>query len=288
MRKIKMIIQIFTKGWRNMNKLQLKVLENKPAEVNFNYEEISNNLDIVLKKYEGIVVTEDTVKDGKKVIADLRKGKKSLDEFRKKTKKELTAPVKEFEDKCKELSKKFDEVIDPIVEQAEQFEEKRKFEKKIEVEKVIDEVCKLKGLDELPLEDSYLNKSTSLKSIKTELIKVADNILLQQATFKANADLIKSKIEVVNTKHDINLADTPYVSMLEYTDVQTVLEQIKKDVEELKTKIATPVVQVPSKDEEIFVDTYEIEGTEGQLNALEDFLNIYDYKWKIVSLEPED
>ncbi|WP_050607240.1 DUF1351 domain-containing protein [Clostridium niameyense] len=271
-----------------MNKLQLKVLENKPAEVNFNYEEISNNLDIVLKKYEGIVVTEDTVKDGKKVIADLRKGKKSLDEFRKKTKKELTAPVKEFEDKCKELSKKFDEVIDPIVEQAEQFEEKRKFEKKIEVEKVIDEVCKLKGLDELPLEDSYLNKSTSLKSIKTELIKVADNILLQQATFKANADLIKSKIEVVNTKHDINLADTPYVSMLEYTDVQTVLEQIKKDVEELKTKIATPVVQVPSKDEEIFVDTYEIEGTEGQLNALEDFLNIYDYKWKIVSLEPED
>lgn len=277
-----------------MNKLQLKVLENKPAEVNFNYEEISNNLDIVLKKYEGIVVTEDTVKDGKKVIADLRKGKKSLDEFRKKTKKELTAPVKEFEDKCKELSKKFDEVINPIVEQAEQFEEKRKAEKKIEVEKVIDEVCKLKGLDELPLEDSYLNKSISLKSIKTELIKVADNILLQQATFKANADLIKSKIEVVNTKHDINLVDTPYVSMLEYTEVQTILEQIEKDVEELKTKIATPVVksttpvEVPSKDEEIFVDTYEIEGTEDQLNALDDFLNTYDYKWKIVSLEPED
>ncbi len=77
-----------------MNKLQLKVLETKPAQINFNYDEISKHLDEVLKKYTGITITEETIKDGKKVIADLRKGKKSLDEFRKKTKKELTAPSK--------------------------------------------------------------------------------------------------------------------------------------------------------------------------------------------------
>ena len=81
-----------------MNKLQLKVLENRPAEVHFNFDEISNYLDSTLEKYTGITITEETIKDGKKIIADLRKGKKSLDEFKKKTKKELTAPVKAFEE----------------------------------------------------------------------------------------------------------------------------------------------------------------------------------------------
>ncbi|HDK7179187.1 TPA: DUF1351 domain-containing protein [Clostridium botulinum] len=271
-----------------MNKLQLKVLENKPAEVHFNSEEISQHLDGVLQQYEGIIVTEETIKDGKKVIADLRKGKKSLDEFRKKTKKELTAPVKAFEEQCKELSKKFDEVIDPINEQAEQFEIKRKEEKKMEVEKVIKEVCKLKDVDNLPLEDSYLNKSTSLKSIKEDLIKVADNILLQQATLKANEDLIKSKIEVVNTKYNLNLVSPPYVSILEYTDVQNVLEQIENDAESLKNKLSstpkqqTQVVEKPSRNEEIFIDVYEIEGTEKQLDMLEDFLNTNGYKWTTI------
>lgn len=272
-----------------MNKLQLKVLETKPAQINFNYDEISKHLDEVLKKYTGITITEETIKDGKKVIADLRKGKKSLDEFRKKTKKELTAPpVKAFEEQCKELSKKFDEVIDPINEQAEQFEIKRKEEKKIEVEKVIEEVCELKGVDNLPIEDSYLNKSTSLKSIKEDLIKIADNILLQQAALKANEDLIKSKIEVVNTKYDLNLVSPPYVSILEYTDVQNVLEQIENDAESFKNKLSstpkqqTQVVEKPSKNEEIFIDVYEIEGTEKQLDMLEDFLNTNGYKWTTI------
>ncbi|EJE7235433.1 DUF1351 domain-containing protein [Clostridium botulinum] len=271
-----------------MNKLQLKVLETKPAQINFNYDEISKHLDEVLKKYTGITITEETIKDGKKVIADLRKGKKLLDEFKKKTKKELTKSVTDFENQCKELSKKFDEVINPINEQAEQFEIKRKEEKKIEVEKVIEEVCELKGVNNLPLEDSYLNKSTSLKSIKEDLIKVADNILLQQATLKANTDLIKSKIEIVNTKYHLNLVSPPYVSILEYTDVQNVLKQIENDAESLKNKLSstpkqqTQVVKKPSKNEEIFIDVYEIEGSEKQLDVLEDFLNTNGYKWTTI------
>ncbi|APC85474.1 DUF1351 domain-containing protein [Clostridium botulinum] len=271
-----------------MNKLQIQVLNTTPAQINFNYDEISKQLDEVLKKYTGITITEDTIKDGKKVIADLRKGKKSLDEFRKKTKKELTKSVTEFENQCKELNRKFDEVINPINEQAEQFEIKRKEEKKMEVEKVIKEVCKLKDVDNLPLEDSYLNKSTSLKSIKEDLIKVADNILLQQATLKANEDLIKSKIEVINTKYNLNLVSPPYVSILEYTDVQNVLEQIENDAESLKNKLnstpkqQTQVVEKPNKNEEIFIDVYEIEGTEKQLDMLEDFLNTNGYKWTTI------
>lgn len=272
-----------------MNKLQLKVLENKPAEVHFNFDEISNYLDSTLNKCQGIVVTEETIKDGKKVIADLRKGKKSLDEFRKKTKKELTKSVTEFENQCKELGKKFDEVIDPINEQAEQFEIKRKEEKKMEVEKVIKLVCELKHVENLPLDDKYLNKSMSLKAIKEDLISVANQMLLEKANHKKNVALIEGKIDLANAKYGVTMVKEPYISMLEYKDVDNILTKILEDGEVLENKLANipkqkttivkSVVQAPKKNEEIFVDTYEIEGTEKQLDALEDFLNKNNYKW---------
>ncbi|RXM68380.1 DUF1351 domain-containing protein [Clostridium tetani] len=272
-----------------MNKLQIQVLETKPAVVSFNYDEISKHLDEILKKYEGIVVTEDTVKDGKKVIADLRKGQKSLDEFRKKTKKELTAPVTEFENQCKELGKKFDAAINPIVEQAEQFEEKRKEEKKIEIQKVIKEVCELKGIESLPLEDSYLNKSANLKAIKTDLIKVADEIILTAENHKKNVELIKSKVEFLNLKYSFYVDYKPYTELLDYEDVTKIINTIEVyfetlNLERVKAKPTIPVtksINKPPIDEEIFVDVYEIEGTEAQLNAIEDFLNINGYKWSI-------
>ncbi|MGJ0908884.1 DUF1351 domain-containing protein [Clostridium botulinum] len=268
-----------------MNKLQLKVLENKPAEVHFNFDEISNYLDSTLNKYQGIVVTEDTVKDGKKVIADLRKGKKSLDEFRKKTKKELTKSVTEFENQCKELSKKFDEVIDPINEQAEQFEIKRKEEKKIEVEKVIKIVCELKHIKDLPLDEKYLNKSMSLKAIREDLISIANQMLLEQANHKKNISLIEGRIDLANAKYGVTMVKEPYVSMLDYEEIDTILNKILDDGKSLKNKIddtpVTPIVQASSKNEEIFIDVYEIEGTGKQLDMLEDFLNKNNYKWSV-------
>ncbi|MBE1302897.1 DUF1351 domain-containing protein [Clostridium botulinum] len=270
-----------------MNKLQLKVLENKPAEVHFNFEEISQHLDSTLNKYTGITITEDTIKDGKKVISDLRKGKKSLDEFRKKTKKELTKSVTDFENQCKELGKKFDEVIEPIVKQAEEFEIKRKEEKKIEVEKVIKIVCELKHIEDLPLDEKYLNKSMGLKAIREDLISVANQMLLEQANHKKNISLIEGRIDLANAKYGVTMVKEPYVSMLKHEDIDTILNKILEDGESLKNKIddtpklVTPVVQAPKKNEEIFVDTYEIEGTEKQLDMLEDFLNENNYKWSI-------
>ncbi len=75
---------------------------------------------------------------------------------------------------------------------------------------------------------------------------------------------------------------------MEYTDVQNVLEQIENDAESFKNKLSstpkqqTQVVEKPSKNEEIFIDVYEIEGTEKQLDMLEDFLNTNGYKWTTI------
>ena len=93
-----------------------------PAVVSFNYAEIDAQLDVTLKKYSGLVFTEKTLKECKKTLSELKKGKKSLNDFRIKTKKLLTEDITKFEDQCKLLSNKFDTVINPISVQADEFE----------------------------------------------------------------------------------------------------------------------------------------------------------------------
>lgn len=348
-----------------MNELKL-ISKTQPAVVTFNYDAINTHLDEVLKKYGGLVFTEETVSDCKKTIADLRKGQKSLDAFRLKTKKELTKSVKEFEDQCKLLSNKFNTIIEPISEQADDFEVKRKLEKQSEIEAIIDNLTDERVLSEkyfvqLVVTDQMLNKGTTIKSIKEDLIKEADLLLSQQNMEKSNIELIKSKVALVNSEYDILLLENTYLRMMEYKEVTEITAQITEDAEDLKKRseelelqkviraekveaerivaearkvereafskaaleerqamdkrdreiakaqfikeasiaeserITSPLEQFKSEptkepeqtptksiDEEVFVDKYEIEGTESQLNAMEDYLTVNVKKWSVL------
>jgi len=124
-----------------MNELKIIANNTTPAKVDFNYKEIEEQLNKVLEKYKGLVFTDETVKDCKKTIADLRKGQKSLDDFRKETKKILTESVTVFENDCKVLYKRFDEVIDPLKEQADHFETLRKEEKRKKIQILLEQVA---------------------------------------------------------------------------------------------------------------------------------------------------
>lgn len=280
-----------------MNELQIKTNNFTPAKVDFNYKEVETFLNEVLKKYDGLVFTEETVQDCNKTIAELRKGKRSLDDFRKKTKKELTKSVTEFENQCKELNKKFDEVIDPLKEQSDFFEEQRRNEKKEKVQKIVDELIKKQGLNEkfaaqLIIEDQYLNKTKTLKSIREELTATAETLGIQQDKEEANKELIKTKVELANAKYNVNLSETPYVRLLEYENVEDIEIKIILDAERESyvepIKYEEPVEEIiqptitPNESSEIFVEKYEVEGTEAQLDALEEFMTANGLEWKII------
>jgi hypothetical protein len=282
-----------------MNELQIKTNSFTPAQVNFNYEQVSTYLDTLLEKYDGLVFTEETVTECKKTVAELRKGQRSLDDFRKKTKKELTKSVSEFETQCKKLYKKFDEVIDPLVEQSDFFEEQRKNEKKQKVQRIIDELIKGQGLNEkfaaqLIIEGQYLNKTKTLKSIREELTATAESLGIQQDKEESDKELIKTKVELANTKYNVNLSEIPYVRLLEYENVEDIETKINLDaeresqVEPEPIKYAEPVEKIiqptitPNESSEIFVEKYEVEGTEGQLDALEEFMTANGLEWKII------
>ncbi|MDD2402754.1 MAG: DUF1351 domain-containing protein [Clostridia bacterium] len=298
---------------------EIKVTENKPAVVNFNYQEISDHLDTVLDKYKNLVFTESTVSECKKTIAELRKGQKALDEFRKDTKKQLTESVTAFENKCKTLYGRFDEVIKPLTEQQVQFELDRKKKKHTEIQSLIDELKLEKELTDkyyrqLDILPEYYNKGKSMKAIKTELTTRANTLKVQQDKEQQDINLIKTKVELANVQYQLSngLLPANYLRLLAYkttveievlitsdaeqarareTTIAKQVETVTVEAPSLKTfcpapvevpkifSVANPVIVSNTDTEELITVTYEITGTEEQLSALEAYLDVNKLKW---------
>ena len=261
-----------------MNELKIIANNTTPAKVDFNYKEIEEQLNKVLEKYKGLVFTDETVKDCKKTIADLRKGQKSLDDFRKETKKILTESVTVFENDCKVLYKKFDEVIDPLKEQADHFETLRKEEKKKSVEILINEVRETYQLDEkyrdkLVIEDGFLNSSISITKVKEQLSVMADKLRAEQRKEEEDILTIIFTVETVNKEAEINLLVDNYTRLLQYEDATKVMAKIYED--------ASLLVKVKEQIEKIEAERIAKEEEEQRLAA-----SVEEYAEGELSKEP--
>lgn len=112
-----------------MDELQIKV-SNTLGEITTNFEEIEANLKMVLADYKGIIVTEDTLKESKKDLAQLRKIIKDIEDSRKAIKREWDKPYTAFETRCKLLEAMVEEPITEINSQVAIYEQKKVDEKK--------------------------------------------------------------------------------------------------------------------------------------------------------------
>lgn len=185
-----------------MNQVELKVMEVKLPEVIFNEKEIVNYLEGVLEKYNGLVFTEDTAKDCKATVTELNKMVKAVDAFRLKYKKDLSAPISEFETKCKSLITQIEEVQTPLKEQAEKFEVQRKENRRIEIKGFVDEALSIvplepKWLSKFALKEEWLNVSLSNSKVKQAIMADIEKLAAEQKSYY-------DKIEVVNTKCELH------------------------------------------------------------------------------------
>lgn len=274
--------------------LAVKTTKFEPAVIEFNYDEIEHTLVENLKKYQGLTFTEKEAAECKKVIADLRKGKRLVDQYRIKTKKQLTDPVKAFEDQCKALNDKFDSVIDPLLEQSKAFEEKEREAKRIKVEGIVEQVIKDLDLDDdiggqLVIEDKYLNKSTTLKFVEEDLHEQADRLLEQVKHEQVQKELIKQHVEITNLKLGTELLESAYVHLIGHKENDEIKEIIESDADKVikehdreqeakRLAVAKKMKEqydqeVAEKTAEKFVEVYEVVGTESQLDKLEAYMS---------------
>ena len=145
-----------------------------PAEISFNFEELKTELSERLEHYNGLVVTEDGIKDAKADRANLNKLRTAIDTRRTDIKKAYLQPYNEFEAKCKELTVLIDEPIKAIDSQLADFEERRKEQKRQKVQEAYESTIHDEYKEIIPferiLDQKWLNATTSMSSITDELV----------------------------------------------------------------------------------------------------------------------
>ena len=179
-------------------------------EINDNFDEVKSNLQAQLSAYKGIAFTEDTKKDAKETIANLRKDKKALQDKVKAVKSEYMKPFEEFNSKAMELIGLYDEPINYINEQVAEFEEKRKAEKREQIQDIYHEIIpEAEWQEVLPLakiaNPKWENATATAKSIKEEIMQYKENAKTAYTAIKAMAsDKEAEALEMDNRTLNLN------------------------------------------------------------------------------------
>ena len=97
-----------------MELVPVRVISNL-GTIEDNLQEVEASIRAKVKEYHNIVVTEETIQDGKKILADIRKEKEGLEQERKTIKKAWMKPYEAFEKRAKEIIALYDEPVQIIV-----------------------------------------------------------------------------------------------------------------------------------------------------------------------------
>ena len=147
--------------------------------IDWNFEELKEEITKKSSDYLNLVYSDDQIKDAKQDRTNLRKLVTALEDKRKEIKKEVMLPYEDFAVKEKELVEIINGAIENIDTQVKGYEEGKRQEKLTKVKEIYKE-C-IGDLDRtVPFEkifkESWLNVSTTLKSIKEENISYTTGV----------------------------------------------------------------------------------------------------------------
>lgn len=176
-----------------------------------------------IERYEGTIVTADTVKESKSSRAELNKLAKALDEKRKVDKKSYLKPLEIYEETINSMRDKVKQCSDEINVQIKDFEQREKDERRIKVEKLIEEMSENYGVspDEIEINPKWLNKSASKKS-------VVDGIA---SAMKERKSINDNKLIIEKYATERGLDPMYYVDLAEEQSLLEIENRIDDDVE---------------------------------------------------------
>lgn len=214
-----------------MQELQAKVTQ---AQVEIiDREKFEQNINEVVAKYQNYVVTASTIKDDKKVLADLRKLSKQISDERIKIKRELSKSADEFDEYIKATEKPLTDTILKIAKDVKDFED---HQKALRLDTVKSYIAN-KSAEYLL--DPRIFDEKALEYIKAGDF-MADGVTLKKATMQSLDDLVtfeyqkqqefeKAKSAISGQCAEYGMTDQPYLRMLRDLTLVEVLEQIKAD-----------------------------------------------------------
>src|SRR6056297_270952 len=139
-----------------MNELKINVVEFTPTPIKWNKEEVSQVVNEIVSKYQGVEFNEEDVASAKKDRAALNKVAKALSSKRIDIKKQYSVELTQFEEEVKEQEKLIKSTSQEIDNQIKLFEQKEKDQK----QQAIIELEEYKAVENyVVFDEKWLNKS---------------------------------------------------------------------------------------------------------------------------------
>lgn len=214
-----------------MQELQVNIEQAKVEIVG--QEVFEKGIADVVAKYQNYTVTAGTIKDDKKILAELRKLTKQISDERIKIKNELSKPATDFEKYIKETEKPLKNIINQIASDVKEFENHQKALRLDTVKSYLANKA-----------SDYMIDPRIFDEKATEYIKngdfMADGVTLKKATMKALDDMVtfeyqkqeelkKATQSISGLCSEYGMTDQPYIRMLQNLTLAEVLDQIRSD-----------------------------------------------------------
>ncbi|HHR2938468.1 TPA: DUF1351 domain-containing protein [Listeria monocytogenes] len=140
------------------------------------YKKIKSDSLLLAQQIENIEVTEENVKQSKKLLAAVNKEVKNLESERISIKKEMLEPYNEFEKQVKEIVSIVKTADEMVRQQVTQMEEEEREDKKLVLKRMFEKRIRMYDFktyftfDDF-IENRHLNKSLSINKIESEMVE---------------------------------------------------------------------------------------------------------------------
>lgn len=203
-----------------------------PEKIQFNFEELKQAIVSKTKDYEGLVYTEDKIKEAKSDKSELNKLKKALNDERIRREKEYLIPFNEFKSQMNELVGILDSAILQIDVQIKESDDKRKAEKLEYIKKLWETIDHPEDITfDHVFKDKMLNVSFNMRHVKQSFEDYVMRYNLDMDALRNIPEYSFEAIEYYKQTHSLNDAMAKAREMVEIRKRKEAEEARKKELE---------------------------------------------------------
>ena len=221
-------------GTQELQVIEFEVTELVPAKVTSNIDDLKSFMEIVRKKYKGWIVTEDDIDIAKSERTNLNKLEKIISSERKKIQKKANADIETLIDTLKTYEKEVKGISNFIGDQLKEYDEKIREEKKVEVQKKINNIFTRNPGLKIFLEwnDKWLDKSFTFKKTENEVQKQYDE--LEKKKDFINSQIAKANLEI---EFMITFESMKFLMTEDYNVITEKIESKKNEIKQTEENL---------------------------------------------------
>jgi hypothetical protein len=199
--------------------INLEVNKQLPV-IQTNFDMVKASLSESIKKYKGLIVTAEGLKECKADQKELASMRIKIDNYRKEIKKEVSKPITEFEDNCKTLIALIANAENPLKEGISIFDQKVRDTNRKNAEEIIESAIIQHGLNEkyasqLTVLEKYCNLTAKSSDIKNDVETRLFLLLQEQETEIETLQIMVDAILNVNKNIDAKLSIYDFQSLID-------------------------------------------------------------------------